>query len=143
MDRARDLELRVLDQLDDALRFLLLDADLDLDRPLDLVARDLLDRARLEVAWIDVALGEPPAQHVHHLAELELVVGEYIEVELLLLDARIRALEVVAVRDLLVGLLDRVFHFLLVDLRNDVERRHGFPSGNMMPWRSYRSKAVV
>jgi len=37
------------------------------------------------------------------------------------LDARVRALEVEAIGDLLVGLLDRVPDFLPVDLGNDVE----------------------
>src|SRR5262249_48852068 len=62
---------------------------------------------------------------VGHLAELEVVVGVDGEHELVLLDARVRALEVEAVGDLLVGLLHRVLDFLAVDLRDDVEGGHG------------------
>src|SRR5260221_682780 len=72
-----------------------------------------------------ISLCQPAAQHVRHLAELELVIGIDRKHELSLLDAGVRALEVEAVGDLLVGLLDRVLHFLLVDLRDDVEGRHG------------------
>jgi hypothetical protein len=77
------------------------------------------------VAHVDVALGKTPAQHIHHLTELEVVVGEHGELELRLLHARVGALEVEAVGDLLVGLLDRVLDFLLIHLRDDVEGGHG------------------
>ena len=108
----------------DRLALVLRHADLDGDRLLHLVAGDLLDRAELEAAHVDVALGHAAAQHVGHLAELELVVGEHRQHQLGLLDARVRALEVEAVGDFLVGLLDRVLHFLAVDLRDDVEGGH-------------------
>src|SRR5688572_18973220 len=124
LDRGRDLELRILDELLDLLALVLRDADLDRDRALHLVARDLLYRAGFERAHVDVALGQALAQDVEYLAELELVVGEHGEHHLGLLHARIGALEVEAVRDFLVGLLDRVLHFLAVDLRDDVEGGH-------------------
>src|SRR5205814_1685541 len=53
-----------------------------------------------------------------------LVVGVDGEQQLAQLDARVRALEVEAIGDFLVGLLDRVPDFLPVDLGNNVERRH-------------------
>ena len=52
-----------------------LDAVLDLDDLLDLVAADLLDLALVEEAHVDVALGQLREQHVAHLAELEVVVA--------------------------------------------------------------------
>src|SRR5215831_16104631 len=67
LDRGGDLELGVLDQLRDLLAALDRDAVLDRERALDLVARDLLERAGLERAHVDVSLGEAPAQDVAHL----------------------------------------------------------------------------
>ena len=52
-----DLQLAVLDQLDDLLGQLLLDADAHRHHLLDLVAGDLLDVAVLERADVDAALG--------------------------------------------------------------------------------------
>src|SRR6266850_1309473 len=126
LDGSGHFQLRVLDELLDLLALLLAHADLHGDRPLHLVAGDFLQRPRLEAADIDVALRQSRAQHIGDLAELELVVGVDRQQVLAELDARIRALEVEAVGDLLVGLLDRVLHFLLVDLRDDVEGRHGY-----------------
>src|SRR6185436_20133381 len=124
LDRRLDLELRVLDQLLDLLCLVLGDADLDRHRPLDLVARDLLDRAELERANVDISFCQPAAQHVHDLTELEFVVGEHGQDQLVLLHPSVRALEVEAVLHFLVGLVDRVLHFLAIDLRDDVKGRH-------------------
>src|SRR3989442_11088189 len=124
LDRGAHPELGILHELHHALRPVLGDPHAHRQRPLDLVARDLLHAAGLEAAHVDVALRKARAQHVHHLVELELVVGVDGEQQLTLLDARVRALEVEAIGDFLVGLLDRVPDFLPVDLGNDVERRH-------------------
>ena len=72
-----------------------------------------------------------PRSTSSHLAELEFVVGEHGEHQLGLLDAGVGALEVEAVGDFLVGLLDRVLHFLAVHLRDDVEGGHA--TGRVLP----------
>src|SRR3989442_2983973 len=124
LDRGAQLELGILDELHHALRPVLGDPDAHRQRPLHLVARDSLHAAGLEAARVDVALCKARAQHVHHLVELELVVGVDGEHELAQLDARVRALEVEAIGDFLVGLLDRVPDFLPVDLGHNVEGGH-------------------
>src|SRR6266704_1006961 len=123
LDARLDLHLRVLDELDDALRLLLLDADLDVDRLLDLGA-DLLDALGVEHPRVHCALRAFRQENVGHLLQLEIVVGVEREHQLGLLDARVRALEVEAVRDLLVRLIDRVLQLDLVDFGDDVERGH-------------------
>src|SRR5205085_2986502 len=57
-----------------------------------------------DVLHVDISLCQSAAQHVAHLAELELVVGVDGKQVLALLDARVGALEVEAVGDLLVRL---------------------------------------
>ena len=100
------LDLAVLDQLDDLLRQVARHAFLDLDDLLQLVAADLLDLAVVEETHVHVALRQLREQHVLHLAELEVVVGEERQFALLLLDARVRTLEVEARGNFLVRLLD-------------------------------------
>src|SRR5882672_6489478 len=123
LDARLDLHLRVLEELDDALRLLLLDAGLDVDWLLHLGA-DLLDRLRVEHPRVHPALRALREQDVRHLLELEIVVRVERQQELGLLDARVRALEVEAVRDLLVRLIDCVLQLDLVDFGNDIERGH-------------------
>src|SRR5687767_3661031 len=123
LDAALHLELAVLDELDHAFRALLLDAFAHLDGLLHLVAAHRLHLARLERADVHAALGKLAGEHVAHLAQLELVVG--VDGERLFLfvdlDARIRALEVEAVGDLLVALVHGVADLDVVHLGHDVE----------------------
>jgi hypothetical protein len=56
--------------------------------------------------------------------QLELVVGGQHELRFLRveIDRRLRALEVIALRHFLASLVERVVHFLEIDVRRDVER---------------------
>ncbi len=83
----------VLDQLDDLLGQVLLDADADRHRLLDLVAGDLFDGAVLERADVDAAPGELAGQDVGDLLQLEVVVGIERERLVGVLDARVRTLK--------------------------------------------------
>src|SRR6185436_11751059 len=74
LDAALYLQLAVLDELDDALGALLLDALAHLDRFLHLVAGDRLHFSGLERADVHTALRELAGQDVAHLAQLEFVV---------------------------------------------------------------------
>src|SRR2546425_39024 len=124
LDARLDLHLRVLDHLHDALRLLLLDAGLDVDRLLHLGAADLLDALRIEHPRVDAALGTLGQENVGHLLQLEIVVRVERQHQLGLLDARVRALEIEAVRDLLVRLVDRVLQLDLVHFGDDIEGGH-------------------
>src|SRR5262249_29251258 len=90
-----------------------------------LVAADLLDAAELERAHVDAAPRELAHENVGHLLELEVVVRVERELLVLVLDARIRALEVEPRGKLLVGLVDRVSEHDLNQFGDDVEGRHG------------------
>src|SRR5204863_3866704 len=124
LDARLDFHLRVLEEPDDALRLLLLDAGLDVDRLLHLGA-DFLDRLRVEHPRVHAALRALREENVRHLLQLEIVVRVERQRQFGLLDARVRALEVEAVRDLLVRLPDRVLQLDLVDFGDDIEGRHG------------------
>src|SRR5512139_1790932 len=128
LDAGLHLELAVLDALDDLLRQFGLDAGLHRHAALDLVARHLLHAADVEAFHIDAALGEFLRQDVVHLVELEFGVGVDRQHVVGLLDARVGALEVEARGDFLVDLVDRVAHFLLVDLGHDVKTGHIYSS---------------
>jgi hypothetical protein len=100
-----------------------LDADLQIQFLLDLVAADLLHIATLDQnAHVDAALGEFSESARHRpgssLKSSSANSGEQL---FALLDARIRALEVEAVGDFLVGLIHRVAQFDHVDFGDDVE----------------------
>src|SRR5512139_3811555 len=128
LDAGLHLELAVLDALDDLLRQLGLDAGLHRHAALDLVARHLLHAADVEALHVDAALGQLLRQDVVHLVELEFGVGVDRQHVVGLLDARVGALEVEARGDFLVDLVDRVAHFLLVDLGHDVKTGHIYSS---------------
>ncbi|CAM2144922.1 hypothetical protein PT2222_160205 [Paraburkholderia tropica] len=120
------LDLAVLHEAHDLFREIAGHALLHGDDLLHLVAADFLDLAVVEKTHVHIALGQFRQQHVLDLAELEIVVGERGQLAFLLLDARIRALEVEARGDFLVGLLDRVLHFDHVGFADDVKRWHCF-----------------
>src|SRR5882724_2284171 len=126
LDGALDLELAVLDRLDDGLRLLGLDPLHEAEHLGDVLAA-LLDRAVLEAAQRHAALGH--LLHQDHAGRLQALLGGAADLQPLLgrahlLERRLRALEVVALIDLLLRLLEGVVHFLLVHLADDVEARH-------------------
>src|SRR5207249_3232458 len=126
LDRCLHLHLALLDEPLDLLRRVAVDAGLDDDTLLELVAADLLRLgAAVEESCIDLALGQLGQQDIHHLAELEVAVGVEREFLVAELDARVAALEVEARADLLVGLVDGVAHFDEVGFDDSVEARHG------------------
>src|SRR4051812_43233881 len=126
LDGSGDLELRVLDGLHDALGEVRLDAVAHLDLLLHLVAADLLAVLEREEARVHAPLGHLAEEDVLHLPQLELVVGECGDLVLLLLEleARVGALEVEAVGDLLVGRVHGVLELDRVGLAGDVEGGH-------------------
>src|SRR5450830_821484 len=124
LDAGLHLHLALLDDLRDLLGGVRVEAVLDLDDLLDLVAADFLDLAFVEEAHVDLALGQLVGQHVADLAELEIGIGKRRQFVFLLLDARIAALEVETRGDFLVGLVDGIAHFDHVGFGNYVKRWH-------------------
>src|SRR5437868_8140182 len=126
LDRSLDLELAVLDRLDDRLRFLRLDPLHEAEHLRDVLSA-LLEGSVLEPAQRDAALGH--LLHQHRARGLQALLRGAADLQPLLrrgdlLQRGLRPLEVVPLIDLLAGLLERVVHFLLVHLADDVEARH-------------------
>ncbi len=71
----------------------------------------------------DAALGQFGLHHIHHAAELGVMVGGQFQRQgrFLKLHARAAALKVKASGDFLLGLLDRVAQFLKVDFGDEVK----------------------
>ena len=110
-----------------ALRGFGVDALLERDDLADGAARGGLDLAELHVLDRHVAADQPRLQDLPDRADLEVVLGGQDEraVRLDELDGGGRALEVVALRDLLARLVEGVVDLLEVDGGGDVERRGG------------------
>jgi hypothetical protein len=125
LDAGLDFHLAVLDDAHDFLGHVGFDTVADLDDLLDLVAADLLDLAEIEETHVHVALDHLAGQDVAHLPQLELAVGIRGQFTLLLFDAGIAALEIETGGDLLVRLVDRIFHFNNIGFGNNVKRWHG------------------
>src|SRR5438094_3047124 len=126
LDRALHLELAVLDHLHDGFRLLHLDA-LDEAEHLRDVLSALFDGAVLEAAQGDAALGH--LLHQNRPRRLQPLLGGAADLQTLLrrgdlLQRGLGALEVVALVDLLLRLLEGVIDLLLVHLADDVEARH-------------------
>src|SRR5687767_6118545 len=103
LDLGLDLELRALDRRDDLLRDGLLDALLD--RDLLLRAREVdLGLADVHRADVDAPRGEPAAQDLEHLLELEVRRRRLRHDEAVARVARIGAPDIVAVAGLANGL---------------------------------------
>ena len=98
--------------------------DVERERLADRVVRRLLDLAPLQRVDGHAALGHLLLEHLDDRVELPLVVGQQGQgvVLLVVLDRGARPLEVVADRDLVLRLHDRVVHLGGVDLADDVER---------------------
>jgi hypothetical protein len=105
LDGGLHLELAVLDQLLQLLGQLGLDAVLDLDDLLDLVAAHLLGLLDVQEAHVHIALGQLVAQQVFHLLQLELGIAEHGDFLVLQLDGGRCAFEVKAGADLLGGVV--------------------------------------
>ena len=105
-----------------------------------LVAADGFDLFAFHAAHVNAPLGEFSEQHLVDLVDLEVVVGIHSQRVLGVFDARIRATEVEAGADFLVGLLERVAQFDLVNFGNNVETGHGvslyFLPARLAPMRS-------
>ena len=126
LDGGLDLELAILDGGDDLLGQVLVDALAELGLLLFLLAGRIgvLGFRALDV---DLALGQGQAQDFDHRLELDLFLGREHDGLLFILELEAAlALEVVAAVKLLDGIVDRVLHFVLVQFRYHVERRHGY-----------------
>ena len=123
LDAALDLHLAVLDLLDDFFRQFLLDAFTHCYRLLHLVAADGFAIADFQAAGVDAALRQLCSEYVADLTQFEVIVGEYGDGLFLLVhfNAGIGALEIETGGHFLVGLVDGVMHFHLIDFGNDVE----------------------
>ncbi|QCU77413.1 hypothetical protein E7744_03660 [Citricoccus sp. SGAir0253] len=128
LDRLRRL---VADELGDLLGRGLVDALLDPGLEPVLLARGVR-LAGVQGLQRDVALDELGLEHVQHRLHALLGGGLHQDPLAAEVDLGAHALEVVALRDLLLGLVQRVADLLLVDLADHVERRitgHGSSSG--------------
>src|SRR5205085_12239041 len=114
LDARLNLELRILNLAHYLLGELLLDPDAKRGDLLQLAAAHLFDVAEFKHAYVDAPAGKLGRKNVGHLLQLEIVVGVERELLLLLLDARIRALEIEAGRYFLVGLVEGVAELDLV-----------------------------
>src|SRR5512142_1148024 len=123
LNRRLHLQLGVLDGLDDRFRFLALDALNDLRSLPDRAERRLLDLSVIEGLERHLPLDEPAFDDVLQAAQLPLVVADQNELVLAQLDLALASLEIEALRQLLLRLLDGVRDLLHVGLRNDVERK--------------------
>src|SRR5207302_1651196 len=93
----------------------------------DLLLRRGQRRLRLlhiEAREIDAALGEAQLEDFQHLLELEIHLRAQRDAQFLELEARTGVLEVEALRQLTVGLIDGIRHFVRIELGHDIERGH-------------------
>src|SRR6516225_9122640 len=104
LDARLNLQLAVLDDADDLLREFRLDTRFNGHAALNFIPAVLLDVARLHAAHVHAALGELAGEDVPDLIELEIGVGEYGQRLVVEFDTRVRALEVEALANFLVGL---------------------------------------
>src|ERR1051325_9007795 len=121
LKRGLDLHLCVLDGADYGLGLLDLDALHDLGALAHRAARCRLDLAVVESLEGDAAFDQLRLHDVPHAAQLPLVVGAEDDVVGRQLDGALAALEVEALRQLFLRLLDGVGHFLHVRFGDDVE----------------------
>ena len=78
----------------------------------------------MQTADVHLATGQASSENVEHLFEVKLVRGSHDHLVIVVLELGIRYLEVNAPSHLPVGLVDRISHFLSIDLGNDVKRWH-------------------
>jgi len=117
----RHLELALADEAGDLLGHRALDAVLDLDALPRVAERGDVRVALLHAFHADAALGQLADDDFVQRGDLELVVGGEFDFRLFQNDFPFAPLEVEAVGELLFGLVDGVFDFHRVDLRNNVE----------------------
>src|SRR4051812_23623474 len=117
-------EFRFLDRRGDLLRGLAVEGHLQPNVTANSVAARLLDLARIEVLHRDAALNELRLKHVPERLHLVVVLSGESDFAFgaIQLDGGRRSLEVVALGDLLLRLIDGVVDLLEVDARRDVER---------------------
>jgi hypothetical protein len=82
-----------------------------------------------EALYVDAALGDADLEDIQHLPELKLLLRAQADRGLLEHEFRFRALEVEALLELTVRLVDGIGEFMPVDFRYDVEGRHGGSPG--------------
>ena len=116
-----DLEFAVADEAGDLLGDGGFDALLDLDALPRVAERRNVRFALLHAFQADAALGQPADDDFVERGDLELVGGGEFDFGFLQHDFPLAAFEVEAVGQFLFGLVDGVFDFHRVDLRNNVE----------------------
>ena len=121
LNLCRDLELAVAYEAGDLLGHARLDAVLQLDALARVAERREVGFALLDAFHAHAALGELADNDLIQRAGLVGVLGGHFNFRLFQKDFPFAALEVEAVGEFLFGLVDGVFHFHGVDLRDDVE----------------------
>src|SRR6516164_7371047 len=127
LDARLDLELRVLHQPRDVAAGVGIDAVAQhhfLLRSRERGVR-LLD---LQAGKIDAALGEPQLENLEHLPKLKIHLRLQRHGEVLELEARAGVLEIEALRELAVRLVDGVGHFVGIELGHGIEGWHAVTS---------------
>ena len=117
----RHLEFAVADEAGDLFGHGGFDALLDLDALPRVAERRNVRPGRFHALEADVALGEPAHDNFRERADFELVRGGELDFVFFKHDFCLAALEVEAVGQFLVGLVDGILDFHRVDLGNNVE----------------------
>src|SRR5450830_907420 len=116
-------QLGVLESSDDGFRLVRLDSLHDFYMLPDRTHGRLLDAAVIEGLERDLTLDELALHDVPDAAQLLLVIADQNDLLRRQLDRALAALEIEALRELFLSLLNGVRHFLVIGFRNDVERR--------------------
>src|SRR4051812_29597613 len=122
--RLHFLELRLLDRRRHFLGGIAVEGHLERDLAANGVATGGLDLARIEIFYGHVAPNQLRLKHIPQRFHLVVVLGGQrdLAADAIELDRRGRALEVVALGDLFLRLVDGVVDFLEVDASGDIER---------------------
>ena len=92
---------------------------------LPLLGGQWIAEVRIQGADVDLAATQAVAQDFQHLLQLEFARSRLGNDEFVQLELGVRALEIEAIGQLAIGLVDRIGQFVLVHFGDDVERRHG------------------
>ena len=124
LDRGLHFDLAVFDKPNNALCVVARDTFADAQDLLDFVAADLLNLASAEKTYIKLPFGALRPQYIAHLRKLEVVIGKEREFHLLVLDARIRSLEIKARANLPVGMVQHILHLDQISFADYIEGGH-------------------
>lgn len=121
LDLRRHLEFAVADEGGDLLGHAGFNAVLELDDLTRMAERRDIRITLLDAFHRDATLGEFANDNFIQRADLEIVVGGQFDLRLFQGDLPFASLEIEAIGEFFLGLIDGVFKFHRVDLRNNIE----------------------